>query len=75
MVGNSVIPSDMKFHPDDQDTGNGTILAGIGWVPARATGFRPTVVPAGTQFYDTTLGKLLVFSGSSWLNLDGTEVQ
>lgn len=47
-------------------------------VPAGATASRPDLTniissnDQGTLFFDTTLGKLIVHNGSTWVNADGT---
>ena len=33
---------------------------------------RPTTANAGDRYFDTTLGKMIVYNGSAWVNVDGT---
>lgn len=35
---------------------------------------RPTVTSVGYQYFDTELHKMIVWDGSSWINMDGTEL-
>lgn len=37
-----------------------------------ATAERPINANAGDQYFDTTLGKTIVYNGSAWVNVDGT---
>lgn len=49
-------------------------VAGLpaGWITiaqSGATGARPTNQLAGTSYFDTTLGKLIMYDGSAWRNI------
>ena len=35
---------------------------------------RPTNISIGYQYFDTELHKMIVWNGSSWVNMDGTEL-
>lgn len=35
---------------------------------------RPTTANAGDQYFDTTLGKVIVYNGTAWVNVDGTSL-
>lgn len=37
-----------------------------------ATALRPTIANKGFTFYDSTIGKMIMWNGSAWVNLDGT---
>lgn len=52
------------------------VVRGVLGTPAGATGARPAAntVPAGAQFYDTTLGKPIWSNGSAWRDATGATV-
>ena len=35
---------------------------------------RPTTANKGDQYFDTTLGKMIVYNGTTWVNVDGTSL-
>lgn len=39
-----------------------------------ATGSRPGSPSIGNTYYDSTLGKLIVYNGAAWVNVDGTSL-
>lgn len=55
--------------------GNGDLI-GFGWVTTGtgATSARPTGLPAGSMWYDTTLHKPIWYDGSAWRDASGTIV-
>ena len=40
--------------------------------PSGITADRPSSPSVGQAFFDTTLGKAIIYSGSAWINFDGT---
>lgn len=44
------------------------------YAAAGTTAQRPSAVSPGAQFYDTTLGKPIWYSGSAWKDAAGTTV-
>lgn len=41
-------------------------------LPSGMTSDRPSDPLVGQVFLDTTLGKVIIYSGSAWINFDGT---
>lgn len=41
-------------------------------VPSGITSDRPSDPVVGQAFFDTTLGKVIIYNGSAWVNFDGT---
>lgn len=39
------------------------------------TEFRPTNISEGFEYYDTTLKKKILWNGTAWVNMDGTELE
>ena len=37
-----------------------------------ATSARPATSAVGQTFFDTTIGKMIVYNGTAWVNMDGT---
>lgn len=43
-------------------------------IPSGITADRPSDPSVGQAFLDTTLGKVIVYNGSAWVNFDGTSL-
>jgi len=43
-------------------------------LPSGATVDRPADPAVGQAFFDATLGKAIIYNGSSWVNFDGTSL-
>lgn len=52
---------------------NGATLGGFVRFPLYSTANRPILTgEVGSVIYDATLGKLIIWNGTAWLNVDGT---
>ena len=45
-----------------------------GILPSGATVDRPSSPVIGQSFFDTDLGKAIIYNGSNWINFDGTSL-
>lgn len=43
-------------------------------IPSGATIDRPSEPSIGQSFFDTDLGKAIIYNGSSWVNFDGSPI-
>lgn len=41
-------------------------------LPSGETADRPSAPEVGQAFFDTTLGKAIIYNGSAWVNFDGS---